>query len=134
MVNFENVGGETGVERPFFQQLVKEENGDVDYDACINPRGKKRRLSPTQVQSLEKTFGVENKLEPEKKMQIAKELSLQPRQVAIWFQNRRARFKNKQLEKDYDSLRACYDKLMADYDNLIKEKENLKTEVISRMD
>ncbi|XP_065860891.1 homeobox-leucine zipper protein HAT5 isoform X2 [Euphorbia lathyris] len=129
MVNFENVGGEDTVDAPaFFQQPIKEEIGDDDYDLCINPRGKKRRLSATQVQFLERNFEVENKLEPERKIQLAKELGLQPRQVAIWFQNRRARFKNKQLEKDYDSLKSSYDKLKLDYDNLLKEKQNLKNE------
>ena len=131
MVNFDDVGGEDTMDTSFFQPLVKEENGDDDYDMCLNPPGKKRRLSATQVQFLERNFEVENKLEPERKIQLAKELGLQPRQVAIWFQNRRARFKNKQLEKDYDSLKASYDKLKADYDNLLKEKESLKNEVNS---
>lgn len=72
---------------------------------------------------------MENKLEPERKVQLAKELGLQPRQVAIWFQNRRARFKTKQLEKEYDSLKSNCDKLKSDYDNLLKENENLKNEV-----
>ncbi|KAJ8760873.1 hypothetical protein K2173_021911 [Erythroxylum novogranatense] len=129
-VDFENVGGDT----PFFQPLIKEENGDEDFDACLNPTGKKRRLSTRQVQFLERNFAVENKLEPDRKLQLAKELGLQPRQVAIWFQNRRARFKNKRLEKDYDSLKASYDKLKADYDNLLKDKENLKSEIVSLKD
>lgn len=128
MVNFEKVSADT-METPVFQPLVKEENGDEDFDACLNQPGKKRRLSTTQVQFLERNFEVENKLEPDRKIQLAKELGLQPRQVAIWFQNRRARYKNKQLEKDYDSMRASYDRLKADYDNLLKERETLKNEV-----
>ncbi|XP_021293442.1 homeobox-leucine zipper protein HAT5-like isoform X2 [Herrania umbratica] len=114
-----------------FQPLDKEESGDDDFDGSYHPPGKKRRLTATQVQFLESSFEVENKLEPERKVQIAKELGLQPRQVAIWFQNRRARFKNKQLEKDYDSLKASYDELKTDYDNLLKEKEDLENEVLA---
>ncbi|PIN15218.1 Transcription factor HEX [Handroanthus impetiginosus] len=102
------------------------ENCNEDFDGNFQ---KKRRLNPNQVQFLEKSFEVENKLEPERKVQLAKELNLQPRQVAIWFQNRRARYKTKLLEKEYDSLKANYDKLKADYDNLFKENEKMKTEV-----
>ncbi|XWS68875.1 hypothetical protein CRYUN_Cryun04dG0131400 [Craigia yunnanensis] len=131
IINYENVNGVDTPDIPFFQPLNKEENGDDDFDGSCHPPGKKRRLSATQVQFLERSFEVENKLEPERKVQLAKELGLQPRQVAIWFQNRRARFKNKQLEKDYDSLKASYDKLKADYDNLLKEKDDLKNEVLA---
>lgn len=134
VVNFENGGGSNRVvtDRPFFQQLEKEENcGDEDYEACYHQQGKKRRLSSEQVQFLEKSFEVENKLEPDRKVQLAKELGLQPRQVAIWFQNRRARFKTKQLEKDYGTLKASFDSLKDDYDNLLQENDKLKEEVNS---
>lgn len=129
MVSFENVSGGDSTDGSFFQPLDKDENGDDDYDGCFHQPGKKRRLTANQVQFLEKNFELENKLEPERKVQLAKELGLQPRQVAIWFQNRRARFKTKQLEKDYDSLKASYDRLKSDYDNLVKESETLKNEV-----
>ncbi|KAE8686475.1 Homeobox-leucine zipper protein HOX20 [Hibiscus syriacus] len=89
--------------------------------------GKKRRLTATQVEFLERSFEFENKLDSERKLQVAKQLGLSPRQVAIWFQNRRARSKNKQLEKAYDSLRASFNKLKADFDNLLKEKDGLQT-------
>lgn len=128
MVNFESASGEDSLDRSFFRPIDKE-NGDDDYDASLNQPGKKRRLTVDQVQFLEKNFEVENKLEPERKAQLAKELGLQPRQVAIWFQNRRARFKNKQLEKEYDSLKVSFDKLKADHDNLLKENGSLKNEV-----
>lgn len=129
MVDFENVGGSRVTDRSFFQQLDKEENCDDDYDACFHQPGKKRRLSSEQVQFLERSFEVENKLEPERKVQLAKELGLQPRQVAIWFQNRRARYKTKQLEKDYGTLKASFDRLKGDYDNLAQENDKLKEEV-----
>uniref|UniRef100_A0A5B7AR57 Homeobox-leucine zipper protein n=1 Tax=Davidia involucrata TaxID=16924 RepID=A0A5B7AR57_DAVIN len=130
MVNFGDVRGGNTRDGSLFPLLDIEENGNEDYDVCFHQPEKKRRLRADQVQFLERTFEVENKLEPERKVQLAKELGLQPRQVAIWFQNRRSRFKTKQLEKDYDSLKASHDKLKADYDNLLKEKENLKNEVL----
>ncbi|KAL3368214.1 hypothetical protein AABB24_009207 [Solanum stoloniferum] len=130
MVNFEDVGrGEVTKERPFFPAIDKEETSNDDYDSCYHQPEKKRRLLPNQVQFLEKSFEVDNKLEPERKVQLANELGLQPRQIAIWFQNRRARYKTKVLEKDYDVLKASFDKLKADYDTLFKENEDLRNEV-----
>lgn len=82
-----------------------------------------------QVNLLEKSFEEENKLEPERKTQLAKKLGLQPRQVAVWFQNRRARWKTKQLERDYDLLKASYDSLLTNYDSITKENEQLRSEV-----
>ncbi|CAA2969163.1 homeobox-leucine zipper HAT5 [Olea europaea subsp. europaea] len=128
IVNFEDIRGENSTDGPFFD---KEENGSEDCDGCFRQPEKKRRLSPDQVQFLEKSFEVENKLEPERKIQLAKEIGLQPRQVAIWYQNRRARYKTKQLEKDYNSLKETYDKLKADHDSLFKENEELRNEVHS---
>lgn len=92
---------------------------------------KKRRLSPDQVRALEKNFEVENKLEPERKSRLAQELGLQPRQVAVWFQNRRARWKTKQLERDYGALKSRYDALRLDYDALVRDKDGLLSEVCS---
>ncbi|KAF5179236.1 Homeobox-leucine zipper protein athb-7 [Thalictrum thalictroides] len=75
-----------------------------------NKRNKnKRRFSNEQIRSMETMFESESKLEPKTKLQLAKQLDLQPRQVAIWFQNRRARWKSKQLERDYNLLKADYD-------------------------
>jgi homeobox-leucine zipper protein len=90
---------------------------------------KKRRLNVDQVRTLEKNFELGNKLEPERKLQLARALGLQPRQVAIWFQNRRARWKTKQLEKDYDVLKRQLDAVKADNDALLSHNKKLQAEV-----
>jgi DNA repair photolyase len=88
-----------------------------------------RRFSDEQVRSLESMFESETKLEPRKKMQLARELGLQPRQVAIWFQNRRARWKTKQMEQKYKTLKASYDNLASSYESLKNERESLLLQV-----
>lgn len=125
MVNFDQAGGENKP-RLGHDDDCRGENCDDEFD---QPPEKKRRLTAEQVQFLEKSFDVDNKLEPDRKIQLAKDLGLHPRQVAIWFQNRRARYKTKLLEKDYDSLKSSYHKLKADYDNLFSDNEKLKNEL-----
>ncbi|XP_024014666.1 homeobox-leucine zipper protein HAT5-like [Eutrema salsugineum] len=93
--------------------------------------GKKRRLTTEQVNLLEKSFGEENKLEPERKIELARKLGLPQRQVAVWFQNRKARCKIKQTERDYDILKACYDSLLAKHETVISENEKLKSKVLN---
>lgn len=129
MVSFEDKGNGSG-RSSFFQTFDQEDNGvDDEYDDYFQHPEKKRRLKSDQVQFLEKSFETDNKLEPDRKIQLAKDLGLQPRQIAIWFQNRRARWKTKQLEKDYDVLQESYNELKANYENLLQEKEKLKSEV-----
>ena len=119
-----------GCNGSFFRAFDMDDNGDECMDEYFHQPEKKRRLSASQVQFLEKSFEEENKLEPERKTKLAKDLGLQPRQVAIWFQNRRARWKNKQLEKDYETLHASFESLKSNYDCLLKEKDKLKAEVL----
>ncbi|KAI7738670.1 hypothetical protein M8C21_000320 [Ambrosia artemisiifolia] len=84
---------------------------------------RKRKLSDEQVTLLEQNFGDEHKLESERKDRLASELGLDPRQVAVWFQNRRARWKSKKIEEEYL-------KLKTDHDSTILEKCRLETEVL----
>lgn len=92
---------------------------------------KKKRLNSEQVKALEKSFELGNKLEPERKMQLARALGLQPRQIAIWFQNRRARWKTKQLEKDYEVLKKQFEALKADNDALQAQNKKLHSELLA---
>ncbi|XP_024370524.1 uncharacterized protein [Physcomitrium patens] len=114
---------------PTFENSPVEETEDGDDGGDEGRVEKKRRLTFDQVRSLERNFEMENKLEPERKMQLAKELGLQPRQVAVWFQNRRARWKTKQLERDYEVLNSGYLKLKVEFETALREKDFLKAEV-----
>ncbi|XP_066388603.1 homeobox-leucine zipper protein HOX13-like [Miscanthus floridulus] len=115
------------------------EMDDVEDEELAGGRGaarsscglgeKKRRLLQEQVRALERCFETNNKLDPDRKARIARDLALQPRQVAVWFQNRRARWKTKTLERDFAALRARHDSLRADCDALRRDKDALAAEI-----
>lgn len=115
-----------GVKRPFF--TTADDLWDEEYYDDQMPE-KKRRLTAEQVLKLEQSFEEDNKLEPERKSELAKKLGLQPRQIAVWFQNRRARWKTKNLEQEYDRLKFSYDALRADHESALKENDLLHTKV-----
>ncbi|EEF48553.1 homeobox-leucine zipper protein ATHB-6 [Ricinus communis] len=115
--------------REFQAMLDSLEEEDCTEETTLTTTEKKRRLSMDQVKALEKNFEVENKLEPERKIRLAEELGLQPRQVAIWFQNRRARWKTKQLEREYVTLKTNYEALKLDYNNLERDNESLNLQL-----
>lgn len=101
----------------------EEDNGSNKYI------DKKRRFSEEQVKLMELMFQNQTKLEPRKKLELASELGLHPRQVSIWFQNKRARWKSKQLEKEYDALKEDYDALLLKYESVENEKQILSKQL-----
>ncbi|MED6221127.1 Homeobox-leucine zipper protein hat7, partial [Stylosanthes scabra] len=116
-----------------FSGMENKCGGDGDDDLSDDGFGfqfgeKKKRLNIEQVKVLEKSFELGNKLEPERKVQLAKALNLQPRQIAIWFQNRRARWKTKQLEREYESLKRQFEALKVDNDALRLHNQKLQAE------
>ncbi|XP_038900057.1 homeobox-leucine zipper protein ATHB-12-like isoform X2 [Benincasa hispida] len=105
---------------------------------CSTPRRKKksnnnmnkRRLSDEQIRSLETIFySTDSRLDSRKKVQLATELGLQPRQIAIWFQNRRARWKSKEMENNFRSLKAIYDNLESQFKTLQEENNSMLSQL-----
>ncbi|CAN8298463.1 unnamed protein product [Cochlearia groenlandica] len=87
---------------------------------------KKLRLSKDQSAFLEDSFKEHATLNPKQKIALAKQLSLRPRQVEVWFQNRRARTKLKQTEVDCEYLKRCCESLTEENRRLQKEVKELR--------
>ncbi|CAK9317388.1 unnamed protein product [Citrullus colocynthis] len=98
--------------------------GEEDEDG--SPR-KKLRLTKQQSAILEDNFKEHSSLSPKQKQDLAKQLKLRPRQVEVWFQNRRARTKLKQTEMDCELLKKCCEKLKEENTRLQKELQELKS-------
>ncbi|CAN4093586.1 unnamed protein product [Withania somnifera] len=99
-------------------QRRKKNKGEMSSSGVV----RKRKLTEEQVNLLERSFGDEHKQKKERKDKLASELGLDPQQVTVWFQNRRARWKNKKLEEEYY-------KLKAQHETVILAKSHLETEV-----
>ncbi|KAL4352723.1 hypothetical protein GQ457_06G044040 [Hibiscus cannabinus] len=80
---------------------------DEDEDG-VNAR-KKLRLTKQQSALLEESFKQTSTLNPNQKQALATQLSLKPRQVEVWFQNRRARRLQKELQ-ELKALKMAYTK------------------------
>ncbi|TMW82739.1 hypothetical protein EJD97_005095 [Solanum chilense] len=97
----------------------KKNKGETSNNGVV----RKRKLSQEQVNLLEQSFGDAHKLDMKTKAKLASELGLDLQQVAVWFQNKRARWKNKKLEDEYS-------KLKSQYENTIVEKYRLETQIL----
>ncbi|XP_022866422.1 homeobox-leucine zipper protein ATHB-40 [Olea europaea var. sylvestris] len=90
---------------------------------------RKRKLSEQQMSLLEQSFEDEHKLESERKDKLASELGLDPRQVAVWFQNRRARWKSKKMEEEYSKLKNQHETTVIENCRLENEVLKLKEQL-----
>ncbi|CAK9187665.1 unnamed protein product [Ilex paraguariensis] len=94
-------------------------------DGVINGR-KKLRLTKAQSALLEESFKQDSALTPKQKQELAREIKLRPRQVEVWFQNRRARTKLKQTEVDCEFFKTRCETLTNENRRLQKEVQELK--------
>ncbi|OVA01767.1 Homeobox domain [Macleaya cordata] len=110
-------------EYPATSRLViedEEESGDG------GPPRKKLRLTKEQSRLLEESFRENHTLNPKQKEALAFQLKLKPRQVEVWFQNRRARTKLKQTEMECEYLKRCFGSLTEENRRLQREVEQLR--------
>lgn len=87
---------------------------------------KKLRLTKDQSALLEESFKLHSTLNPKQKLALANRLNLRPRQVEVWFQNRRARTKLKQTEVDCELLKKWCETLTNENRRLQKEVQELR--------
>ncbi|GMH22781.1 hypothetical protein Nepgr_024624 [Nepenthes gracilis] len=113
-----NGGDDHEIEAASCHGISDDEDGDTSR--------KKVRLSKDQSAILEETFKEHNTLNPKQKLALANRIGLRPRQVEVWFQNRRARTKLKQTEVDCEVLKSCCKQLTEENRRLQKEVRELR--------
>ncbi|KAL5793710.1 hypothetical protein ACOSP7_002304 [Xanthoceras sorbifolium] len=82
----------------------------------------RKRLTQDQVKLLETSFKANERLQADCKLELARRLGLPPRQVAVWYQNRRARQRIQTTEVDYKNIQL-------ELDNVLAENRRLEHEV-----
>nr|XP_043606620.1 homeobox-leucine zipper protein ATHB-7-like [Erigeron canadensis] len=85
----------------------------------------RKRFTDKQISFLEYMYETQSRPELRMKHQLANKLGLHPRQVAIWFQNKRARSKSRQIEQEYNTLKHNYEMLASKSESLKKENQAL---------
>ncbi|KAJ4759196.1 Homeobox-leucine zipper family protein [Rhynchospora pubera] len=127
--NSSSSGKRNGRDQVTFEERMIERAGSRgmsdDEDGGDGSR-KKLRLSKDQSAVLEESFKEHNTLNPKQKAALAQRLNLRPRQVEVWFQNRRARTKLKQTEVDCEFLKRCCENLTEENRRLQKELQELR--------
>ncbi|KHN41711.1 Homeobox-leucine zipper protein HAT14 [Glycine soja] len=118
-----NCNAEFGGRNKREQQEAEGRASDDDENGSTR---KKLRLSKEQSAFLEESFKEHTTLNPKQKLALAKQLNLRPRQVEVWFQNRRARTKLKQTEVDCEYLKRCCETLTEENRRLQKELQELR--------
>ncbi|VVB03742.1 unnamed protein product [Arabis nemorensis] len=104
---------------------VDGDDEEFSHGGSAPPR-KKLRLTREQSRLLEDSFRQNHTLNPKQKEALAKHLMLRPRQIEVWFQNRRARSKLKQTEMECEYLKRWFGSLTEQNHRLHREVEELR--------
>ncbi|CAK7345580.1 unnamed protein product [Dovyalis caffra] len=110
----------------------KRSGHSIDNNSMAGTGRKKLRLTKEQSNLLEERFKRHSTLNPAQKHSLADQLNLKPRQIEVWFQNRRARTKLKQTEVDCEYLKKCCESLSKENRRLKRELQELRSEKIGR--
>ncbi|KAK3198840.1 hypothetical protein Dsin_022255 [Dipteronia sinensis] len=102
---------------------------DIFYEKHPQKQISKKRLNQEQVRLLERSFTTQKKLEPEQKQKLANQLGVPPRQVAIWYQNKRARWRTQSLEVEYSTVQVKLENALADKRRLERDVKQLREEL-----
>ncbi|OVA03238.1 Homeobox domain [Macleaya cordata] len=88
-------------------------SGGEEQDISDPQRKKKRyhRHSPRQIQELETIFKECPHPDEKQRLQLSRDLGLEPRQIKFWFQNRRTQMKTQHERADNMALRSENDKI-----------------------
>lgn len=111
---------------PTEEDCVTPNMEDEDESSNGDPPRKKLRLTKEQSRLLEESFRKNHTLNPKQKESLAMQLKLRPRQVEVWFQNRRARSKLKQTEMECEYLKRWFGSLTEQNRRLTREVEELR--------
>ncbi|ERN11049.1 homeobox-leucine zipper protein ROC8 isoform X2 [Amborella trichopoda] len=90
------------------------EGGSGDDQDASDPQRKKKRYhrhTAHQIQELEAMFKENPHPDEKQRLQLSRDLSLEPRQIKFWFQNRRTQMKAQHERADNCALRAENDKI-----------------------
>ncbi|XP_037423376.1 homeobox-leucine zipper protein HOX2-like [Triticum dicoccoides] len=121
-----SAGTKRGLERTG-SGVSRAAGSDEDDDGGDGAGGRKKlRLSKDQAAVLEECFKTHSTLNPKQKTALANRLGLRPRQVEVWFQNRRARTKLKQTEVDCEYMKRWCEQLAEQNKRLEKEVAELR--------
>ncbi|KAJ7954226.1 Homeobox-leucine zipper protein [Quillaja saponaria] len=111
---------------PSEDEWITENMEDEEESSNGGPPRKKLRLTKEQSRLLEESFRQNHTLNPKQKETLAMQLKLKPRQVEVWFQNRRARSKLKQTEMQCEYLKRWFGSLTEQNRRLKREVEELR--------
>ncbi|KAG6473334.1 homeobox-leucine zipper protein HOX19-like [Zingiber officinale] len=125
-VKREIVNHDVGCEEVDTERLSSFRSCGSDEDDDVGGARKKLRLTKEQSALLENRFKEHSTINPRQKHALAEQLNLRPRQIEVWFQNRRARTKLKQMEVDCEFLKKCCQKLSDENRKLHKELQQIK--------